>query len=543
MMRTLKIASRWMFALLLALVASFFIYRNLGLLDPAASLEKLVMQIAAWPLIIWTAVFTLFFSVQAVRADAREQRQRAEQRQVDKKETEEEQRLAEKRTHDEFAIALVGAQLVTGLFDRTKPLPYYMNPMLEQLKPYGKKPKGVYAHAVNFLDDEKQPTFERRYVIFLNRITDNLTWPFRFPALHKQYLYRGLGRMWGEPQQRIPQFITLPKEFEIKEPERVATIEKGLDDPAIPAGLSDEEKSPLDPPAWRWLWRYAGHLSAYTNYVVEDSFNEMHLQFAHAGGYDSLRNAFEHIEKYPPAINEHPMVWTVAVDAPQFVKALTDENANDAGTLLMWAHPQANTGRKPLVFLRRPLSVKAPNNEMLSSAQVSEAISAALKQAGVGVDQLGYLVTDFGIVKPGDDYATQIGNALAQQASEQQHAIDLVLNRTDLTASLEDIGANTAGFSALCAAWAAFSKNKPSLLVGRPAPNRIDVLVFLPRPDHVPPPPDKAYYGAVAEPEFSRPWWGERLDGEPDFGDEPNKERADGMGLVMPAEPFEFSWR
>src|SRR5690606_34185371 len=114
-------------------------------------------------------------------------------------------------------------------------------------------------------------------------------------------------------QQRIPQFITLPKEFEIKEPERVAAVEKGLRDPGMPEGIPIEEERILRPPAWRWLWRYVGSLSAYTNYPTKEPLDEMHLHFSHTGGYDSIKNAFAYIEKNPPAPADHPMVWTLAV--------------------------------------------------------------------------------------------------------------------------------------------------------------------------------------------------------------------------------------
>jgi hypothetical protein len=239
-------------------------------------------------------------------------------------------------------------------------------------------------------------------------------------------------------------------------------------------------------------------------------------------------------------------VWTLAVDAPQFVVKETDENVNDSGTLLMWAHPQADTGRKPLVLLHRPVKAAVAADKTLHQGDVQTAVITALANAGTTLDQVGYLVTDFGTGKPGDNYLGQLGSALAQlspDADHAEHAIQLIAQRSDLTASLGDIGANTAGFSSLIAAWAAFQKNQPSLLISRSSPQRIDVLVFTPRAKHVPPPLDKLYYGAVAEPEFSRPWWGERLDGKPDFGDELGKQRLDGKGLVDPEGPFEFTWQ
>jgi hypothetical protein len=537
MMRALRIATLVSLVLLFSLILSFFIQRHLGLLSPDENLEHLIMRVAAWPLIILIAGMTAFFGVQSVRADVRNQKQLTEQQQIDAKTQREQQTRAAEKAHREFAVTLVGAQLTTGLFDRTKPVAYYLNPMLEQLKPYGKKPKGVFAPAngASYIY-EKEPTIERKFVLYLQQLSDKLIWPFRFPALTGQFLYKDIAKL------PINQFLTLPKEFDIKEPERVAAVEKGFDDPAIPENLPEKEKAPLDPPAWRWIWRYVGLLKAYLRYPTQEPFNEFHLQFAHAGGYDSIKNAFEFIEAHPPGKNPHPLVWTLSVDAPQFPKTETDRNANDSGTLLMWSHPQADTGRKPLVFLKRPVTVQAATGK-LTSTQVREAIATALQNADIAVDNVGHLVTDFGIGKPGDDYLGEISNALAQLADDNQHGIQLSMNRTDLTASLGDIGANTAGFSSLIAAWAAFSKDQPSLLIGRPGPNRIDVLVFLPRPNHVPPPHDKLYYGAVAEPEFSRPWWGERLDGKPDFGDEPNKERADGgEGLLKPAKPFEFTW-
>src|SRR5690606_15304896 len=267
-----------------------------------------------------------------------------------------------------------------------------------------------------------EPTIERRMVIYLQRLSDKLVWPFRFPALHKDYLYKGLGRMWGEPQQRIPQFITLPKEFEIKEPERIAAIERGEWDPAIPPEISRDDTRPLDahPPLWRWHWRYFSDLAAYLSYEKKKPFTEFHYQFAHTGGYDSIKNAFAYIEKNPPAPADHPMVWTLAVDAPQFVLKETDRNANDSGTLLMWSHPQADTGRKPLVFLKRPVTVQT-TKEKLGSTQVQEAIATALQAANIAVDNIGHLVTDFGIGKPGDDYIGPIANALAQLAEDNQH--------------------------------------------------------------------------------------------------------------------------
>src|SRR5690606_25093094 len=176
-----------------------------------------------WPLLIWTALATLIFSVQSVRADIRIQKQQVEQQQAEQQAQLQQQQQTAATAQREFAIALVGAQLTTGLFDRTKPLAYYLNPMLEQLQPYGKRARGVYAPAngASYIYEE-EPTAERKLVLYLKQLADTLVWPFRFPALHKDYLYKELGRMWGEPQQRIPQFITLPKEFEIKEPERVA---------------------------------------------------------------------------------------------------------------------------------------------------------------------------------------------------------------------------------------------------------------------------------------------------------------------------------
>src|SRR5690606_7981576 len=243
-----------------------------------------------WPLLIWTALATLIFSVQSVRADIRIQKQQVEQQQAEQQAQLQQQQQAAATAQREFAIALVGAQLTTSLFNQTKPVAYYLNPMLEQLQHYGKRPKGVFALAVKSQKLEDEPTIERRMVIYLQRLSDKLVWPFRFPALHKDYLYKGLGRMWGEPQQRIPQFITLPKEFEIKEPERIAAVEKGVRDPGMPEGIPIEEERILRPPAWRWLWRYVGSLSAYTNYPTKEPLDEMHLHFSHTGGYDSIKN-------------------------------------------------------------------------------------------------------------------------------------------------------------------------------------------------------------------------------------------------------------
>jgi hypothetical protein len=539
MMRALKYTSVWLLSLLIAIAISFLLQRKLGLLDPSYKLESLAIRVAAWPLLIWVAAATLALTVQSVRAEVRNQKLAAERQQAQQLAEQEQQKLADAKAHQEFAIVLTGAQLTTALFDRTKPLAHYMNPMLEQLKPYRKKPKGVYAPAIAYEDDKEEPTMERRLVLYLTQLADKLIWPFRFPAQSGEFVYKDIGKL------PINQFLTLPKEFEAREPERLAAIERGEWDPAIPAEFSRTDTRPLDvlPPMWRWHWRYIGVLKMYLLYKPQKPFTEFNYHFAQAGGYDAIKNAFDFIEAHPLGKNLHPLAWTLAVDAPQFVKAETDRNANDSGTLLMWSHPQADTGRRPLVLLHRPVTLIQPDDKPLSSRQVQATIADALENADVRIDDIGYLVTDFGLGKPGDDYLGQAGNALAQLADDSEHATQLLMNRTDLIASLDDIGANTAGFSSLIAAWAAFSQNRPSLLVSRSAPDRIDVLVFKPRDNHVPPAHDKPYYGAVAEPEFSRPWWGERLDGKPDFGDEPNKQRADGNGLVKPAKPFEFTWQ
>jgi len=539
-MRALKMTTSGLLLLMLAMVISFAVQRHLGLLNPNETLEQLIMRVAAWPLVLMFASIATLFGVQSVRADVRNQKQTVEQQQAALQSEQEQQKLNAEKAHREFAIALVGAQLTTGLFDRTKPVAYYLNPLLEQLKPYGKKPKGVFAPAVRFfdLDKKRPPTMELRFVIYLQELSDKLVWPFRFPALTGQFLYKDIAKL------PINQFFTLPKEFAIKEPERVAAVEKGLRDPAMAEGISIEEERILRPPAWRWIWRYVGDLNAYLRYPTKSPFNEFHLQFAHAGGYDSIKNAFDFIEAHPPGKNPHPLVWTLSVDAPEFPKSETDENPNDSGTLLMWSHPTADTGRKPLVFLQRPVTLIQPDNKKLQSTEVSAAIKEALDTAHITLGQIGHLVTDFGIDQSGTDYLGNLGAAFNLAVDDDpHHALDLLEQRTDLTASLGDIGANTAGFSSLIAAWAAFAQNKPSLLISRSSPSRIDILIFKPRPNHVPPPHDKLYYGAVVEPEFSRPWWGERLDGEPDFGDAPNKERADGGGLLKPAKPFEFTWQ
>lgn len=548
-MKVFKYTGIWLFSLLIAIAFNFFVQRKLGWLSPTETLEILVMRIAAWPLLAWMGIATLALTAHSVRADVQNKRQQSEQAVAQQRAEQTQQQQQNDQQAREFAIALVGAQLTTGLFNQTKPVAYYLNPMLERLQPYGKKPKGVFAPAngASYIYEE-EPTIERKFVLYLKQLSDKLVWPFRFPALHKDYLYKGLGRMWGEPQQRIPQFITLPKVFEIREPERVAAIERGEWDPAIPVEISRDDNRPLDahPPLWRWHWRYFSGLFAYLNYENKKPFTEFHYQFAHAGGYDSIKNAFAYIEKNPPAKTDHPMVWTLAVDAPQFVLKETDRNANDSGTLLMWAHPNADTGRKPLVLLQRPVTHIVAENKKLSSADVGSAITEALTNAQVSVGQIGHLVTDFGVAAGSTDYLSSLGEGLKNantEPNDAHHAIDLIEHRTDLTASLGDIGANTAGFSSLITAWAAFAQNKPSVLISRSAPNRIDVLVFKPRANHVPPSHDKAYYAAVAEPEFSRPWWGERLDGKPDFGDEPGKKRLDGKGLIDPEQPFEFMWQ
>jgi hypothetical protein len=183
MMRALKYTSVFLLSLLIAIAISFLLQRKLGLLDPSHTLESLAIRVAAWPLLIWTAVATLVFGVHSVRADIRTKKQQAELQQADAKAQQEQHQQQLAKDQREFAIALVGAQLTTGLFDQTKPVAYYLNPLLEQLKPYGKRPKGVFAPAAYYLGiKEQEPTMERRLVRYLDQLSDKLVWPFRFPA-------------------------------------------------------------------------------------------------------------------------------------------------------------------------------------------------------------------------------------------------------------------------------------------------------------------------------------------------------------------------
>jgi len=65
-------------------------------------------------------------------------------------------------------------------------------------------------------------------------------------------------------------------------------------------------------------------------------------------------------------------------------------------------------------------------------------------------------------------------------------------------------------------------------------------VLVSPPPQYTRPDPAQLYWNARSESDYSRPWWGKRKDGKPDFGMAP-MEKDDGTP-AKPAAPFELKY-
>ncbi|MEO7405334.1 MAG: hypothetical protein ABIU95_16875, partial [Burkholderiales bacterium] len=228
-------------------------------------------------------------------------------------------------------------------------------------------------------------------------------------------------------------------------------------------------------------------------------------------GFTSLTEAFAYLEANPTKT-----CWLAAVDNPAFPAF---KKTNEAAVLLILAHPSYRTTRKPIGHIHRPISAPlTKDGRALPSAERVNAFADTLTRAadsgGLTPAQIGTLVHDAGV--PSDAGAERAA-MLAPAMTRVTPQIEFIRDALNLPARLGDLGATTTHYNLLIGLFAAHTRNHPVLVAGTTDANAAHAVLIRPPEGHVPPDPKRAFPKARAEHEFSRMWWGVRLDGKPDY--------------------------
>lgn len=516
---------RTLYALLALLVLAgliayeVYVQSAAGTIPAAAPLGVSMMQVWKAPFALWLMLLAFVGAyVWSANAEARDAEQAHERTAAEKRKAEE-----AKRT---FAVQLIGAQLISPYVRRGLPLQAQLPALLDH-DPY-RKPKAKWAPI----------TGGRSFHTFVAPYFDYLLRPFRFPfwALRhdgESFFYNGLkrsryknGKFVRETSNHVPAFVTLSER--LHPPPEYPHLQ--------PGGYMVKPKH--DPEGERVPFEYlhfrgpVGKAGGYVGADFEDGTTWIHYRFGAApAGFSSLAAAIDHLETHPREV-----AWLIAADAPGMVdRTSPDEQVNESALLLLLAHPDFDTGRDPLALIHRPVRIE---REAVArpAERLKAAFTEALSRAATSPETLGRLVHDAGAGEAGSE---RLG-PLARAATETLPEFDWLEQQVNLPGWLGELGASTTAYNLLAAAWAAHSENRPALVAGVTDPEATHALTVVPPPGHVPPDPNTLYWGARAESEFSRPWWGRRRDGKPDFGMSP-MERDDGTP-AKPAKPFELEY-
>jgi hypothetical protein len=228
-------------------------------------------------------------------------------------------------------------------------------------------------------------------------------------------------------------------------------------------------------------------------------------------GWTTLETGWQMI-----ATPEVKVIWQATVDSPNYPKR---QAPDEAAVLLMVAHPAYDAGRKPLAYFSAPQVVARKDVQRVQgeNSQVTALRQAVLQvcaTAGLEPKAIGSVATDCG----------RDSSAAAKRLSEVSAALHTVLpdfdvlqDRIDMVALLGELGANTVNYTLLLAAYAAHQRNHPVLYLSNvDADAGRAMLVFPPR-DHTPPDPHRAFREHNPRGQWYAPWWGQRQDGKLDY--------------------------
>lgn len=370
-------------------------------------------------------------------------------------------------TWPQGAVAqLVGASLISPLFDPGYPLDHFLPPLLA-LHPDDEAPK-IYKGVTG---SPKQ----RRYV-FDENILDDLTGSFSFTVSYYNQTVQGYHQfLWNEV--RMKQL-------------------------AIIAGFTAERTEDEAKELW---------YRAYLAYGENTKPGSVTVASGNSG-WTTLETGLAKIST-PDA----KVIWLGTVDSPSWPKSRLP---NEAAVLLMLAHPGFVSGRSPLAYFTAPVVVPVKDIERVKGEKprvtaLRVAVERACAAAGISPSAIGTVARDCGRHTP----------AAAQRLADTAAALhgllpdyDLLKDAIDLPAVFDDLGANTVNYTLLLAAYAANQRRHPVLYLSSRDPEAGRAMLILPNPH----PAENKDPGRVDREAFSRgqwyrPWWGERLDGKKDF--------------------------
>ena len=229
-------------------------------------------------------------------------------------------------------------------------------------------------------------------------------------------------------------------------------------------------------------------------------------------GFTSLAAALDYLQAHPKE-----SVWAMNWDARNFPK---HKQINENMVLLVLAGPGFNTAREPLAWVGYPASRAVDDFEAKKGAppravQAWKAtLDAAAHNASKQDTDIGYVIHDANNTTP--EAGERIGH-LAQTLTTELPEFDFMKQTFNTPALLGEMGAGTALTNVALGIAYANHLGKNVLVAGTTDATHPSAVLIVPPAKLRPIDPSQDWFRARGENNAYLPWWGLRLDADPQY--------------------------